>query len=556
MGNFKIINRMLSFIGSYKWIYIFSLIGGGICCGLRGSIFSIIYKNVFDVNKNKIVISKIILLTVILLISALFQRFFNFLFKRCNRYVAANVRISVFNKLSKISIDEFEANHSANILSCLNNDVPALEEVYSVKMSNLMNTTIIGIISLCLIVTLDYRLALISIILNLICCLINMKFIPKLRKNNKSILNTLSQLLQIVSDALHANKEIKMFSISKQIYSKFNKFNIMNGNIIVSNSKIAGVTSGIQLFLKNVNFVGVLLMGLFLLFKDEITVGVVVAIILQQDGIAFMFNNFNNYLNDLQKSLIGAERVFKFLDFKEEKFKDLIESSKFINKNVIEFRNVNFSYKDTKVLNNINLKLEKNNVIVIVGESGSGKSTLLKILMSFYDADSGEIFIDGKEIKTYNLKELRNKIAYVPQDSYLFYGTVKENISYGLGEIETTEELIIDAAKKASAHDFIMKLPNGYDTIIQEKSTNLSGGEKQRIAIARAFLKNAPILLLDEPTSALDKQSEEIVKKSIMKLMENRTVLIVTHKISTIENADYIYKIEKGNIFSFDQTLF
>ena len=258
--------------------------------------------------------------------------------------------------------------------------------------------------------------------------------------------------------------------------------------------------------------------------------------------------NLTNVVNELQNGLASADRVFAIMDIKSDiqdvdnafKVKDLNSS--------LSFNDVSFTYgnKGEKVLNNINFKINKGEIFALVGPSGAGKSTLVDLIPRFYDTLSGSIKIDGKDIKDLELKSLRSLMGIVTQETFLFDDTVKANISYGVKKI--SDDDIKDAAKAANAHEFIQKLPDGYNTIIGERGVSLSGGQKQRIAIARAIVKNPPILILDEATSSLDSESEKHVQSAIENLMSERTVFVIAHRLSTVHNANKILVLENGQI--------
>jgi len=259
-----------------------------------------------------------------------------------------------------------------------------------------------------------------------------------------------------------------------------------------------------------------------------------------------MFLQLGSFLSQLQGCLAGASRVFEIMDMPEEKNRG--SAYKGVTDSVyIKFKNVSFNYGGQgQGLKNFSMDIERGCKAALAGPSGGGKSTVFKLLLGYYPQEEGEIIIDGKPIEEYSLTALRNMIAYVPQDTYLFDGTIYENI--GLARPNASREEIIEAAKAAYAHDFISQQPDGYETMVGERGVRLSGGQKQRIAIARAILKDAPILLLDEATSALDSESELLVQKALEKLMAGRTVLTAAHRLSTIESSDVIYVVEEGSI--------
>jgi ATP-binding cassette subfamily B protein len=301
----------------------------------------------------------------------------------------------------------------------------------------------------------------------------------------------------------------------------------------------------------NLKGLGVMSYGLYLLLNNQISLGAILAVIFLQGNASFLFENIGRFISDVQKSLAGAIRVFEILDMSTENdYKpDLFDNSSLSNRHkdeMIKLENAEFSYKENKVLDNVSLSIAKGSVTALVGPSGGGKSTIIKLIMGFYQLNSGKLIVSEKPVNNYTLEQLRSQIAYVPQNAYLFYGTILENISYG--KDNASQEEIIEAAKAANAHDFIMQMPNGYETLVGERGESLSGGQRQRVAIARAILKDSPILLLDEATSALDSESEQLVQDALNKLMKGRTTLVIAHRLTTVTHADKIYVLENGKV--------
>jgi subfamily B ATP-binding cassette protein MsbA len=255
--------------------------------------------------------------------------------------------------------------------------------------------------------------------------------------------------------------------------------------------------------------------------------------------------NLTNVVNEIQNGLASADRVFNILDIKSDINNIDNPSIKKSFNQSIDFKNVSFSYEKEEVLRKISFSASQGEIIAIVGTSGAGKSTLVDLIPRFYDVTDGEILIDGENIKHIELHSLRSLMGIVTQDTFLFNDTVAANISYGL---EIDQDIVEEAAKAANAHDFIMKLPEGYNSQIGENGISLSGGQRQRIAIARALIKNPPILILDEATSSLDTESEKNVQEAIEQLMKNRTVIVIAHRLSTINNADKIIVLDQGQI--------
>jgi subfamily B ATP-binding cassette protein MsbA len=260
------------------------------------------------------------------------------------------------------------------------------------------------------------------------------------------------------------------------------------------------------------------------------------------------FNRIAGTNNTIQQGLVSAERVFKVIDHQPEPYDEPDALELKTGPHSLEMRNVSFRYAPAGdlVLHNINLRIGVGEVVALVGMSGGGKSTLADLIPRFYDPKDGVVLIDGIDIKKFSLRSLRSQISVVSQSTFLFNDTIRANIAYGGPDKDIDE--IIAAARQANAHDFIARLPDGYNTMVGELGVRLSGGERQRIAIARALLKNAPILVLDEPTSNLDSEAERIVQDAIERLMENRTTLVIAHRLSTIRRSDRIYVIVSGEI--------
>lgn len=255
---------------------------------------------------------------------------------------------------------------------------------------------------------------------------------------------------------------------------------------------------------------------------------------------------FSQGLTQLQKGTASARRIFEVTDMQPaiEDKPGAIELQEF--KESIEFKNVNFAYDQKPVLKDINITIPKGKMIALVGPSGGGKSTLADMVPRFYDVGGGELLIDGKPLKDYQIESLRKQMGVVTQESILFNDTIYNNIAFGM--TNATKESVIEAAKVANAHEFIMQTENGYNTVIGERGSKLSGGQRQRLSIARAVLKNPPILIMDEATSALDSESEKLVQDALFKLMKNRTSLVIAHRLSTIQNADEIVVVQEGRV--------
>ena len=355
-----------------------------------------------------------------------------------------------------------------------------------------------------------------------------------------------------LTDILAGLDVIKMFSGARIMVKRYSD---VNADAAVHTRKRFRRMSDVQAvewafgFLCNIV---ILLVGVFMSFAGLVDFGTVVAILSLQGMVSFFLSNIGSAWGCLIDSFVLADRVFEILDqpICPEHYGDnaIEEGSAFsVNDCGIVMRDAVFSYDgQEKILDGVDITVDRGKTAALVGESGGGKSTIVKLLLGFYQLNSGAICVLGKPLSGLTPDELRKNIAYVPQDAWLFTTSIKENIRYG--RLDASDEEIIEAARRAYAHEFIMAFPNGYDTLVGERGESLSGGQRQRIAIARAFIRNAPILLLDEATSALDSESEQLVQKGLEALMGGRTTLVVAHRLSTIEKADMIYVIGGGKV--------
>ena len=329
------------------------------------------------------------------------------------------------------------------------------------------------------------------------------------------------------------------------------KFKIGNDGFLASKSNsykyMGGYNAGLGAFTTLITIV-VIVAGTIFITQGKTNVSDLITFLLYINNFTDPVKKLISFTEQFQNGISGYERFYEIITVEP----DIKDSEDAINvdgfKGEIEFDNVSFKYEDEtpEVLSNINLDVKAGEYVALVGSSGAGKSTMLSLIPRFYDVNEGTIKIDGMDIKKIRLKDLRNNIGIVQQDVYLFAGNVYENIRYG--RPDATYEEVIEAAKNANAHEFIMSLPNGYETDIGQRGIKLSGGQKQRLSIARVFLKNPPILIFDEATSALDNESERVVQESLEKLAKNRTTLVIAHRLSTIRNAERIVVLTEDGI--------
>jgi subfamily B ATP-binding cassette protein MsbA len=392
----------------------------------------------------------------------------------------------------------------------------------------------------------DWKLACIASIVLPLAAIPIVKFGQKLRKFSIKGQIQMGFITSLLQETISGNRIVKAFTMEDYEYRRFSDENDRFFKVLMKRQKIRALSSPVVEALGGVGIAGIVFIGGLAVIKGDSTPGTFGSFLA---ALLLLYKPFKSLsmVNDMiQGGLAGGSRVFELMDTTPE-IRD-VDGAVPLNgiSDSIKFEHASFKYENATVLKDINLEVKVGEVLALVGMSGAGKTTLVNLIPRFYDLQEGRIAIDGKDIKTLTIKSLREHIGIVTQQTILFNDTVRNNIAYG--DITRSEEEIVEAAKAANAHGFIEKLSLGYDTIIGERGVKLSGGERQRISIARALLKNAPILILDEATSSLDSESEYQVQVALERLMENRTVFLIAHRLSTIRNAHRILVIDDGRI--------
>lgn len=540
--------RMLSFMEKRKYPYIIALIGGTICRALYNVIIAFINKTMINasIKKDISVLPEVLLISSIaLFLACVINPVFRYIFNKSIKECVNDIRQKMFKHMECLPVDFFEKHHSGDTVSRLTNDVNAIETAYGENMWDTISTALVGVSSAVSMVVLNWKLAIFMICLSIVSTKTNFKLVLPIRKINDEIQSCKSKATEFISDMVSGFRVIKMFDLVCISDKYLNENKEIADNSMKRVKKLSELIS-VNHIISTCSFVGVFIIGSLMVYNNSADFGSVTAILSLQNGVTYALSECGQFFADLMESLAGADRVFQLLDEKKEQTRINI-GGKCDEDNMIDIKHLSFKYDtDKKILNNVNISVKRGESVALVGESGGGKSTITKLLLGFYPIKQGEICINNKPLFSYTLKELRNLIAYVPQDAFLFDGTIKENIMYG--NESASKEQIIKAAKMANAHDFIIEMKDGYDTCVGEKGSNLSGGQRQRIAIARALIKDAPILLLDEATSALDTESEMLVQKALNVLMKGRTSIVIAHRLSTIKKCSKIYVLESGFI--------
>nr|WP_317853498.1 ABC transporter ATP-binding protein [Neobacillus sp. Marseille-Q6967] len=459
-----------------------------------------------------------------------------------------DIRDKMYSHIQKLSFKYYANTRAGEVISRVINDVEQTKTFVITGMMNLWLDMATIFIAIAIMFTMSVKLTIVSILLFPFYAFSIKFFFGNLRKLTRTRSQALAEVQSYLHERVQGMPVIKSFAIEDHEQKQFDK---QNQNFLVKALEHTSWNAKAFAAVNTITDIAPLLVigySTYLVIQGSLTLGTMVAFFAYIDKLYNPLRRLVNSSTTLTQSFASMDRVFEFLD---EKY-DIVDSPNAVEctnvKGDIYFDNVYFSYdeKEEMVLNEINLDVKKGETIAFVGMSGGGKSTIVSLIPRFYDITKGKIFLDGVDIRQYKVQTLRDKIGVVFQDNILFSESVKENIL--LGKPGASEDEVIQAAKAANAHDFIMNLTNGYDTKVGERGVKLSGGQKQRVAIARVFLKNPPILILDEATSALDLESEHLIQEALEVLAKDRTTFIVAHRLSTITHADRIVLIEHGRI--------
>lgn len=450
-----------------------------------------------------------------------------------------DMREEIFSHLQKLSFKFYDDNKVAYLMSRIVNDLNNISELAHHGPEDFFISVIMIIGSFLIMAGMSLKLALVTFMLLPLMIFFSLKLGQKMYIAFKDIREKVAEVNSIIEDSLSGIRVVKSFTNEGFEKKKFDEGNNQfRRSREYAMKNMARFHAGMNLFINLIRVV-TLGAGTYFIYRGELSTGQLIAFLFYVNMFMQPIRRLVNFNEQLQRGMSGFSRFTNILAIKPqiEDKSDAVEMDDVKGK--IKYQNVSFSYDNkSHVLKNINIEVEPGRTVAFVGPSGAGKTTICNLLPRFYEIDSGKIFIDGVDIKDIKLNSLRNNIGIVQQDVFLFNGTVRDNILYG--NFKATDEEIVEAARKANAHQFIKNMENGYETEIGERGVKLSGGQKQRLSIARSFLKNPPILILDEATSSLDNQSEKIIQASLEELARGRTTLVIAHRLSTVKNADEI----------------
>ncbi|MCL2566053.1 MAG: ABC transporter ATP-binding protein/permease [Defluviitaleaceae bacterium] len=488
-----------------------------------------------------------VLLTFIYLFRIAFSYMSNYLSHKAAWHLVEDLRVRVYEKIQSLSMSYFHDKQTGDLMSRTVNDTATFELLYAhIIPESITNiVTVLGVTIV--LISINWQLALLTCIPIPFILYSGKIFATRIRPNFRKTQAALAGINSKLQDNYSGIQEIQSFNqeekeavavtVKAKEFTKYMLFAL----------KHSAVFHPIVEFISSVGTIIVVGFGGYLAFRNQLRTEDIVAFLLYLAMFYAPISRLGRLLEDIQQAFAGAERVIAVLDVEQE-IKDA-EDAKSLNNAAgsIEFRDVTFSYlEEIPVLKNINFKCEAGKMVALVGPTGVGKTTFVQLISRFYDPNQGSVYIDGEDVKSVKLADLRKNIAPVLQDTFLFNGTVMENIAYSAPR--ASEEEIIEAAKAARIHTSIMEMPEGYNTQVGERGVRLSGGQKQRIAIARAILRKAPVIILDEATASVDSETERDIQRAIDELSKTRTIIAIAHRLSTIQRADMILVLEEGEI--------
>jgi ATP-binding cassette, subfamily B, bacterial MsbA len=462
--------------------------------------------------------------------------------------VVKNMRMHLFSNITSLHIGYFNDQRKGDLMSRFTNDMSEVENSVNNSLKSVIKEPITIVVYMIVLFSISFELTLFTLILLPVTGGIIGRIIKALKRKAKQSQEAMGRIVNILDETFGGMRVIKAFNARNFINSKIDEETSYHRRVNLSIARKNELAAPLSEFLGVIIIAVILYYGgnLVLSGEGELEPQVFMGFLTFYASMIQPAKNFTNGITSLQKGTIAAQRIFSVIDTEpaikskpDAKVLDHFQDS-------LEYRNVSFAYNHEPVLRNINLKIAKGKTIALVGPSGGGKSTFADLIPRFYDPTQGDVLLDGVSLKDYEIESLRKQMGVVTQESILFNDSIFNNIAFGMENVK--DEDVIHAAKVANAHEFIMQSENGYDTFIGDRGSRLSGGQRQRLAIARAVLKNPPILILDEATSALDSESEKLVQEALTNLMKNRTSIVIAHRLSTIQHADEIIVIQGGHI--------
>src|SRR5689334_4204533 len=498
-------------------------------------------------SKMALALATALLLIVITIIGALAGYANSFYTESVGQYVANDTRLKIYHHLQRLSLGYYDTHQVGKILSTLTTDVTTMQDFVSTSLLTILvdSLTIIGILSLMFYI--NWVFALIAIAVTPFLLVFVFRFKKAVKQSVREVRKDESSMVAVLQQGLESIRVVNAFGTQSEEENRLKKISLETVHAALKTRKLKALVSPVVSIIVTVCLAVVLWKGSDLVLAGAMTVGALTVMLTYLNKFFSPVKDLAKMTNAVAQAVVAMERIQQLLEIDDiiPQKPNAVKPEKL--NGAITFENISFGYNhEATILKDITMKINGGERIGICGPTGCGKSTVASLIPRFYDPWSGRILIDGTDITDYDLEALRKQVGFVLQDTLLFYGSVADNIAYGKPEA-TTEE-IINAARLANAEEFILKMPHGYDTLVGERGVTLSGGQRQRIGIARAIIRDSPILVLDEPTAALDTESERLVMDALEKLMAGRTVITITHRLTTIADYDKIFVIRDGKV--------
>ena len=528
---------------------VFTIVGPKILGKITTEIFSGLMKKIANTGGIDFTYIKHIslILVILYIISAMFSAIQGIIMTNISNDISYKLRNKLSKKINKLPMKYFDSKTHGEVLSIVTNDIDTLSQALNQSITTII-TGIATIIGICIMmISINIPMTIAAILMVPICLLLVGFVVKRSQKYFAMQQEYLGHINGHVEEIYGGHDIVKAFNGEEKAINKFNEINETLYHSAWKSQFLSTTMHPIMQFIGNLGYVVISILGGYMVVKDKIKVGDILSFTQYVRTFTSQIAQLAQVMNNVQSAIAASERVFEFLSLEEEKEVEGVALSTNGLEGNIEFRNVCFGYNKNKtIINNFSAKVKDGQKIAIVGPTGAGKTTIVKLLMRFYELNSGKILIDGKDITKFERSDIRKLFGMVLQDTWLFNGTIKDNLKYG--KLDATDNEIRNVCKTASVDHFIRTLPDGYDMVLNEEADNISGGQKQLLTIARVILKDPKILILDEATSSVDTRTEILIQKAMDKLMEGRTSFIIAHRLSTIKNADLILVMDNGDI--------
>jgi ATP-binding cassette, subfamily B, bacterial len=506
-----------------------------------------IVRSLFGQNKIAILDFAVAAVLVIAVVGAISSYVEKYLTTSISQWVAHDLRRTLYNHIQRLSLADFDKTRTGDLITRVTSDIESVQDFLdSALLGTLVNAlTLVGMIGVMLYI--NWRFTLIALSVAPVLLVVVYTFTRQIKKASRAVRKKQSELVSVVEEALTSVRVVKAFAREDYEQKRFESESLGNVEIAL---QARGIKAKLSPFVETIVAVGtclVLWYGAHLVLAGRLSAGVLVVFLLYLGRMYKPMRELSKMTDTISKALVGYERIKEVLAI-ESHVRDLPRAKRAPRfKGEIEFERVDFGYDDeTPVLKDISFRVKPGQVAALAGPSGTGKTTVISLIPRFYDPSSGSVKIHDRNTRDFTLKSLRDQMSFVLQETLLFRATVWQNIAYG--RPDASRKQMVRAAELANAHEFIEKMPQGYDTLVGERGATLSGGQRQRIAIARAVIRDTPILILDEPTTGLDSESEEAVLEALDRLMKNRTTIVIAHHLGTIRNADVIFVMKESEL--------